>query len=150
MATSRDLPPDRLAVGQLLGRLLRQFRTELLAPAADAGFDDVREAHLAIFGNLGIDGIRLTELAGRAQLSPAAVSELVDDLQTLGYVERRSDPSDGRAKLIFPTEHGRRALDAAGDRVAGIEQRWAGIVGQPAFDATMQTLQQLVRSIAKD
>jgi DNA-binding MarR family transcriptional regulator len=144
MATSRDLPTDRLAIGQLLGRLLREFRSELLAPGARAGFADVREAHLQIFGNIGIDGVRLTELAARAQLSPAAASELVDDLQALGYLERRPDPTDGRAKLIYPTRRGRRALDAAGDRVAEIEQRWADIVGRSAFDAAMQTLQQLV------
>ncbi|PRC47475.1 MarR family transcriptional regulator, partial [Mycobacterium sp. ITM-2017-0098] len=29
MATSRDLPTDRLAIGQLLVRLLREFRDEL-------------------------------------------------------------------------------------------------------------------------
>lgn len=146
MAKSSDLSPDRLAVGQLLGRLLRQFRSELLAPAADAGFDDLREAHLQIFGNVGIDGIRLTHLAARAQLSPAATAELVDDLQAKGYLERHPDPSDGRAKLIYPTRRGRRALDAAGDRVADIEQRWANIVGRSAFDAAMQTLQELVRA----
>ena len=147
MATSRDLPADRLAVGQLLGRLLRQFRSDLLAPSAEAGFDDLRMAHLQIFGNVGIDGIRLTELAARAQLSVAAASELVDDLQRLGYLQRRPDPSDGRAKLIYPTRRGRRALDAAGDRVAEIEQHWADIVGRPAFDAAMQTLHRLVQSI---
>ena len=145
IATSRDLPTERLAVGQLLGRLLREFRSELLAPAAEAGFDDLREAHLQIFGNVGIDGIRLTTLAARAQLSAAATSELVDDLQALGYLERRPDPSDGRAKLIYPTPRGRRALDAAGDRVAEIEQRWADLVGRPAFDAAMQTLQRLAQ-----
>lgn len=145
MATSRDLPGDRLAVGQLLGRLLRQFRSELLAPGAQAGFDDLREAHLQIFGNLGIEGIRLTELAARAQLSNAAASELVDDLQASGYLERRPDPSDGRAKLIFPTERGRRALDAAGDRVADIEHRWADLVGPAAFEAAMHTLHRLVQ-----
>lgn len=145
MATSSDLPDDRLAVGQLLGRLLRQFRSELLAPGAEEGFDDLREAHLQIFGNLGIDGVRLTELAARAQLSNAAVSELVDDLQALGYLERRPDPSDGRAKLIFPTVRGRRALDAAGNRVADIEQRWAELVGPAAFEAAMRTLHRLVQ-----
>lgn len=146
MATSSDLRTGRLAVDQLLGRLLRQFRSELLAPAAGAGFDDLRDAHLQIFGNIGIDGIRLTHLAARAQLSPAATSALVDDLQASGYLERHPDPSDGRAKLIYPTRRGRRALDAAGDRVAEIEQRWADIVGRLAFDAAMQTLQDLVRA----
>ena len=109
MPTSRDLPADRAAIGQLLVRLLRHFRTELLGAAAAAGYDDVREPHLQIFGNI-YDGARLTELATRAQLSLAATSELVNDLQQLGYVERHPDPRDRRAKLIVPTRRGQTAL----------------------------------------
>lgn len=148
MPTSRDLPVDRLAVGQLLVRLLRQFRTELFAPAAERGYADLREPHLQIFGNLGIDGIRLTDLAARAQLSLAATSELVNDLQNLGYLERRPDPSDGRAKLIYPTRRGRQALDDAGDRIAEIEQRWAELVGHARFNHACLTLQQLLDATA--
>jgi hypothetical protein len=103
MPTSRDLPPDRLAIGQLLVRLVRQFRAELFEPAAGHGYPDMREPHLHIFGNLGVDGVRLTDLAARAQLSLATASELVSDLQDLGYLERRADGTDKRAKLIFPT-----------------------------------------------
>ncbi len=150
MATSRDLPADRLAIGQLLVHALRQFRRELFAPAAVGGYPDLREPHLQIFGNLDIDGIRLTDLAARAQLSLAATSELVNDLQDLGYLERRADPTDGRAKLIHLTARGRHALSDAGDRVAEIEQRWAAIVGQRRFDATARTLQDLLDCISVD
>lgn len=144
MPTSSDLPTDRLAVGQLLGRLLRQFREELFAAAADGGYDDLRMPHLQIFGNVGIDGVRLTDLAARSQLSLAATSEFVSELETLGYLERRRDPADGRAKLIFPTPRGRRALDDAGGRVADIEQRWATLVGPDTFASSMRTLQNLL------
>jgi len=144
MPSSRDLPVDRLAIGQLLGRLLREFRSELFAPAAEQGYPDLREAHLQIFGNVGIDGVRLTELAGRAQLGLAAASELVSELEWTGYLERRPDPADGRAKLIFPTARGRKALDDAGDRVAQIEQRWASMIGPPAFHDACRSLQDLL------
>jgi DNA-binding MarR family transcriptional regulator len=144
MATSSDLSSDRLAVGQLLVRLLSQFRREMFAAAAANGYDDLREPHLQIFGNLGIDGIRLTDLAARAQLSLAATSELVNDLQHLGYLERRPDPSDGRAKLIYPTARGRRALDDAGDRVAEIERHWSAVLGDARFDTTCRSLQGLI------
>lgn len=144
MVSSRDLPEDRLAIGQLLVRLLRQFRVELFAPAAEHGYRDLREPHLHIFGNLGIDGLRLTDLADRAQLSLATTSELVSQLERLGYLERRPDPADGRAKLIFPTRRGRQALDDAGDRVAQIEQRWAQLLGTDRFDDTCRALQELL------
>jgi DNA-binding MarR family transcriptional regulator len=144
VATSRDLPHDRLAIGQLLGQLLREFRGELFAAAAQRGYADVREPHLHIFGNLGIDGVRLTALAARAQLSLAATSELVNELQALGYLERRPDGSDGRAKLIYPTDRGRRALDDAGTRVAEIEERWARTIGPKRFAEACRTLQELL------
>jgi DNA-binding MarR family transcriptional regulator len=150
MPTSSNLPPDRLAIGQLLGRLLGQFRAELFAPAAERGYGDLREPHLQIFGNLGIGGVRLTDLAARAQLSLAAASELVNDLQALGYPERRPDPSDGRAKLIFPTRRGRQALDDTGDRVAEIEQRWAQVIGSARFTDTCRALQQLLDELTCD
>jgi len=104
----------------------------------------VREPHLQVFGNLGVDGVRLTELAARAQLSLAATSELVNELQRLGYLQRRPDPSDGRAKLIVPTVRGRRALDDAGNRVAEIEQHWSEVVGPARFADACRTLQELL------
>ena len=144
MPTSRDLSSDRLAVGQLLGRLLREFRTELFSPAGEHGYTDLREPHLHIFGNVGIDGVRLTDLATRAQLSLATTSELVSDLQRLGYMERRPDPADRRAKLIFPTNRGRQALNDAGDRVAVIEQHWRNILEEQRFDDMCATMQDLL------
>jgi DNA-binding MarR family transcriptional regulator len=146
VSTSRDLPTDRAAIGQLLVRLLRLFRTELFAPAAAAGFADVREPHLQIFGNL-YGGARLSELAARAQLSLAATSELVNDLQRLGYLERRPDPHDGRAKMIVPTERGREALAAAGNRVAEIEAHWAALIGENRFADACRALQDLLDAL---
>jgi DNA-binding MarR family transcriptional regulator len=127
-------------------RLLRHFRTELFAPAAESDYGDLREPHLQIFGNI-YGGARLTELAARAQLSLAATSELVSDLQRLGYLERRPDPQDGRAKLIVPTDRGRAALAAAGDRVAEIEQRWADLIGDDRFADACRALQELLDAL---
>ena len=148
--TSRDLPTDRLAIGQLLGRLLREFRLELFAPADEHGYPDIREPHLHIFGNVGVDGVRLTVLASRAQLSLGTTSELVSDLQQLGYLERRPDPADGRAKLLFPTSRGRQALSDAGDRVAEIEQHWRTAVGGTHFDDMCRVMQHLLDELARD
>jgi DNA-binding MarR family transcriptional regulator len=140
---SSTLPEDRLAIGQLLGRLLYHFRTELFAERDDR-FPGLRYPHLQIWGNVGIDGIRLTALADRANLGLPACSELVDDLQRLGYLERRPDPTDGRAKLIFPTPRGRELLDAAGTVVAELEQRWRALLPAGDFDRACRSLDELL------
>ncbi len=145
------LPTDRLAVGQILVRLLQQFRTDLFASAeADGRFGDIRFPHMHVWGNVGVDGIRLTELARRAQLSLAACSELVDELQELGYLERRRDPTDGRAKLIFPTKKGRTVLDEAGRSVAELEQRWRRHLPRGAFDAACRSLDELLGALESE
>jgi len=143
---SSELPTDRLAVGQLLGRLLYHFRLELFAEREER-FPDLRFPHLQIWGNVGIEGIRLTALADRAGLGLPACSELVDDLQRLGYLERRPDPTDGRAKLIFPTVRGREVLDAAGNAVAELEHRWRGSLRPGEFDRACRTLDELLRCL---
>lgn len=59
------------------------------------------------------EGIRLTELAEKAGITKQAMSELVIDLERLGYLQRTADPQDGRAKLIGFTDKGRAAVEAA-------------------------------------
>jgi DNA-binding MarR family transcriptional regulator len=147
VAKSREPASGRLAVGQLLVRLLREFRDDLAAPRAEAGYGDVREPHFQIFGNIRMGGIRLTELAERAQLSLAAASELVNDLEDLGYLTRRPDPADGRAKLIDLTERGRALMADAGGRVADIERRWSALVGEKNFQQMCRTMQRLLDEI---
>ena len=143
-----QLPADRLAIGQLLVRLLFVFRTELFSDERQANYPDLRFPHLQIWGNLGIDGVRLTALADQANLSMAACSELVNELQNLGYLERQPDPLDGRAKLIFPTRKGRLLLDLAGQKVAEIEARWRTLCPPGTFNLACTTLDELLCALA--
>ena len=75
---------------------------------------------------------------------------MVDNLVQLDYLERRPDPSDGRAKLIYPTVRGRQALSDAGDRVAEIEAHWADVVGHSAFHDACRTLDTLLTNLTTD
>ena len=96
------------------------------------------------------DGSRLTELAAQARMTLPAMSELVDDLQRLGIVERRPDPRDGRAKLIRLTDAGWDAMRTARNIIADIEADYAQLVGHERFEATAQTLDALLRAITAD
>ncbi|WP_211261299.1 MarR family winged helix-turn-helix transcriptional regulator [Pseudonocardia acaciae] len=131
-----------------MSRLLYTFRAELFShPRRASEYPDLRFAHTPVLGNVGVEGIRLTELARRAQLSLAACSELVDDLQKRGYLERRPDPSDRRAKLIFPTKRGRRLLDETGRAIAEIEQRWRQLLPPGEFDRACYAVDRLLSEL---
>ncbi len=134
----------RLPIGQLLGRLLQSFRRELYRRAQEGGYGDIREAHLQVFGSIDWTGTRLTDLAARSNMTAPAMGELVDDLQRGGYLERRPDPTDRRAKLVRPTRKGRRFLVEGLRAVREIEAAYAGTIGDERFAAMLGALQDLV------
>jgi DNA-binding MarR family transcriptional regulator len=103
-----------------------------------------------VFGAIDWGGTRLTELAARANMTRPSMIELVDELQNMGYLERRPDPSDGRAKLIRLTHKGRRILTEALRAVEDIERGYAEAVGAQRFDALVATLQALLDAQSED
>ncbi|MDT5349158.1 MAG: hypothetical protein QOH91_2445 [Mycobacterium sp.] len=68
----------------------------------------------------------------------------------MGYLTRRPDPADGRAKLIELTDRGRRLLGDAGERVADIEARWSALVGATEFAQMCDTMQRLLDALDPD
>ena len=138
MDTQRDLP-----LIALLSQVRDAVGSELFARLTELGFAELRPAHGCVFGNIEDGGSRLTELAERSGLTKQSVGEAVADLEQLGFVERVSDPADGRAKIIQLTEHGREALTASQEIFADIERRFAGAIGRDRYAEFRQTLLDL-------
>src|SRR5436305_11748425 len=107
---------------------------------ADAGFDDLRPAHTAVFQHIESGGSRLTELAERAQITKQSMGYLVDYLEQRGYLERRPDPSDRRAVLISLTDRGWEQVRAALKIIGTIEEELGSRLGEPR----MQQLRELL------
>ena len=142
---SEAVDPNRLPIGQLLVNLLRLFRVELAARGEGAAtVEGIRPAHLQVFGTIEADGTRLTDLAERSGLSLSAMSELVDGLQGLGYLERRPDSKDGRAKLVCLTDAGWAAIREGRRLIAQIEGDWAKMIGGDRYEELCRGLQSLV------
>ena len=137
-----DTNRERLPVGQLLINLVRLFRTELASRGdAGPGVEGIRPAHLQVFGVIRAAGSRLTELAHGAGLSLSAMAELVDELEVLGYLDRRPDPADGRAKLICLTSAGWQAVRQGRAIIEQIEADWAAHIGADRFRTLCLTMQ---------
>lgn len=144
MSTS---PTERVHIGQLLTQLTRLFQIELFDRLIAAGLEDARVPHTHVTAYIKAEGSRLTELAAQARMTLPAMSELVDDLQRIGIVERRPDPSDGRAKLICLTDAGWEAMSTARRVIAQIEAEYARLVGAERFEDAAQTLHELLRGL---
>jgi DNA-binding MarR family transcriptional regulator len=110
-------------VGQLR-RITQLIVEELVGRLQAAGFSDITAAHHPVFYNLDPDGTRLTVLAARAGMTHQSMGELVAALADLGYLDRRPDPADRRARLVVLTPLGTRAVERARSEVADIDAAW--------------------------
>jgi DNA-binding MarR family transcriptional regulator len=116
-------------LGVLASQLNISVQEELFARLGAAGYDDLHSRHWTVLAYLDEDGIRATELARLSGRHKQIVGRLVDELEQLGYVERRADPQDRRAKLVVPTERGLEQLRLGDEIVAQIEARHASEIG---------------------
>jgi DNA-binding MarR family transcriptional regulator len=131
-------------LGVLASRLLFSLQDELFARLGDGGYDDLHPRHGAVLAYLDEDGIRATELAQLSGRHKQIIGRLVDELQELGYVERRPDPADRRAKLIFPTARGLDQVRLGDEVVADIEARHAREVGAKTYAQFRDVLRGVV------
>ena len=97
---------------------------DLIARLDAAGFAGLTPAHQAVFENLDPGGTRLTQLAARARITHQSMSELVSALEQRGYLERRPDPGDRRARIVRLTPAGRQMARQAIKEIAAIEAEW--------------------------
>jgi DNA-binding MarR family transcriptional regulator len=108
---------------------------------------DQRPTHGSVMEQLDFeDGLRLTDLARGAGMTPQAIGELVDQLEALGYVERRPDPDDRRAKRIYRTARARRASEAAFETAHRIDAELDELLGPDRLPGLKADLVRIVES----
>jgi DNA-binding MarR family transcriptional regulator len=90
------------------------------------------------------EGIQVSELSQLAHVRKQSMAQAVEELEKLGYVERRPDPRDGRARLVFLTARGRQVKPvamAAGDRV---DKRWRELTSSAEIESLRRALRSLL------
>lgn len=114
-------------------------------------FNDLRPSHGNAMEQLELeDGLRLTDLAGRAGITAQSMGELVDDLETKGYLERRPDPDDRRAKRIYLTDRGRKNARAAKRATTDVEHDLAELLGEQRYTDLRHTLEDIISGFRSD
>lgn len=136
----KEASPD---LGILSSRLLFAVQDELFENLAVQGHPGLRPRHGAVLAYLDEEGSRATELAHRSGQHKQVVGKLVDELEALGYVERRPDPTDRRAKLVVPTARGLDEMTRSDAILASIDARLAATVGADAYETFKHTFEQL-------
>jgi len=115
--------PDPDALGFVLTDVARMLRGAFERRIANAGLGLTPGEARTLVRIATLEGGRQLDIAQRLGIEPMTLSTYLDRLQSLGYVERRPDPADRRAKLIFTTP-------AAGAMIAGIRTEQVELMEQ--------------------
>lgn len=129
-------------IGRLLSNALRRFEERVMALMAEWGHVQTRRSHVNLTRHLDVGGTRITELARRAAMTNAAMTELIDQCEAIGLVERISDPDDKRVRIVRFTPGGRKWLKDFGRAVAKAQREMAREVGERELAAALATLER--------
>ncbi|MEV6932510.1 MarR family winged helix-turn-helix transcriptional regulator [Dactylosporangium sp. NPDC051485] len=130
-------------LGVLSAQVLFALQKELFRRLAEQGHPGLRPRHGAVLAYLDPEGTRATDLAFQSGQHKQVIGTLVDELEGLGYVERRPDPQDRRAKLIVPTELGLDQMRRSDEILGDIERGHAEAVGEEAYAAFKDVLRRV-------
>lgn len=139
--------PTKPLIGLLLRLLYQHYAQEVDAALSDAGFGDIRPAHANVLPFLTPEGVSVSELASHARVRKQTMAEAVEQLERMGYVERRPNPRDRRSRLVFATERGAAVKPVTHSTAARVEEHWAELTSPEELEALRASLLRLLAGL---
>jgi DNA-binding MarR family transcriptional regulator len=132
--------PQPVDLGILLALAYQEFVRQLRDYHAEHGYTDLGGSDGYVFRALASRPMTVSDLAARLGISKQGAGQIIDDMRRRGYVQRRPDPNDARAQLLFLTERGEAALATARRFHQTYERRLARTYGSAAVATLRATL----------
>lgn len=109
-----DADPLDRNLGFLINDVARLLRREFGRRIRD--LDMTRSQWWVMVHLIRFDGFNQTQLAEELDIGKVALGGLLDRLEARGWIERRPDPDDRRAKRVYLTESGRPLITEMQER----------------------------------
>ncbi|MFK8047954.1 MAG: MarR family winged helix-turn-helix transcriptional regulator [Halioglobus sp.] len=135
---------------RLLKEFAKDFEHRVLLNLHRRGYEAIRPSHSAVFSNLGLGAVRVTELAERARVTQQAMGKMLKELERIGYVARDVDGIDKRAKEIRLTPAGIALVEESMKAVAEVRQEYAQRIGEEELNELENSLRKAVNKLKLD
>jgi len=89
------------------------------------------------------DGMTQTALAADLDLTKVAIGGLLDRMEDAGFVERRADRNDGRARRVYLTRAGAKMVNTIREKVESTELEILSRVPEEQLNQAADTLRTL-------
>ncbi|MFD7160888.1 MarR family winged helix-turn-helix transcriptional regulator [Kribbella sp. NPDC059898] len=130
-------------LGILLLLADQEFVRELREQLGAQGYEDQGRSDGFVFRTLADGPTTISRLAERLEITKQGAGQIADDMERRGYIERRPDPSDARARLLHLTDRGRAALSGARRFHRDYERRLRKRLGDDAVDTLRDVLTEM-------
>lgn len=106
----------------------------------------LRPPHFGVMSLIATNpGLTQQELVERSLIDPSSMVAVVDELEELGYAERRPHPGDRRKHAVHLTAEGKQTLK----RVRTAAMKTAKDILAPLDADEVETLRRLLRKLAR-
>ena len=137
---------DRDRLDFLIHDAARLIRRRFEAKASGSGLSAAQWRLLVrVAKEPGVPQARLAELL---EIEPISVSRLVDRMEDGGWIERRSDATDRRVRLIFPTDKSREAYGKVKSMVGEVYEAALSGLSPEARRATIDGLKAIINNLS--
>jgi DNA-binding MarR family transcriptional regulator len=136
-------------IGPIIGAAGRAVIAAMMARVSARGFDGMTPAFAGLIPLLDAAGARASALAQRLGVTKQAMSQLLGELETRGYVEQVPDPTDTRAKIVRLTRRGIALRAACVEARNELQALAAETLGTVNLTRLQRDLMQLTAALSR-
>jgi MarR family transcriptional regulator, organic hydroperoxide resistance regulator len=135
------------AIGFWIHRVYQASRNEMFRAFRDLG-EDVTPEQWAILIRLWEQDARpQSELSESTFRDGPTISRILDGMQARGLLDRRSDPSDGRARIVYLTRKGRELKRKLVPAVEVLVRKMMRGVNKAELETTRAALRKMFENL---
>ncbi|WP_405136204.1 MarR family winged helix-turn-helix transcriptional regulator [Nocardia sp. NBC_01388] len=132
--------------GVLLGQAYQAFVQELHTHLAEHGHRVLGASYGYVLRTLAENALTASQLGERLGITAQGAAKIVDEMVRHGYVERRPDPEDKRAKLLHLSDHGRDMLNTVRQFHAEYEKTLTARTGKEHIETVRAVLTEIINT----
>lgn len=137
---SRNLPRHISGVAAI-------FNQRLTRACRDAGHPGIRAPFVQMLFQLGPDGGRIVDIAHCCGITQQAGGQIAAELERRGYLRRKPDARDGRAKKLVLSAKGEKLLGSAEAAAQRIDAELAEVLGAELHAGFKESCIELFRGL---
>ncbi|MFL6024358.1 MAG: MarR family winged helix-turn-helix transcriptional regulator [Marmoricola sp.] len=134
----------------LAEKAARALKLDMLKHARAMGHTEIQASHNAVYATLPPEGARSADMAHRAGITRQSMGEIIREMVAAGSLVMVPDPTDGRAKIVKWSEHGKRVASDGFDHIVELDRVFRERFGDADIDTTYRVMLGIIEMLSPE